>query len=558
MTTGSNSPNSRSSTGKTTPDIMQEMNRLLARLTQTIQRQIQATGNPSTTGQTANTGPNMMPGHTQQAQSAAATSRQQISASAAPAGAGFGQSAPAGAGGAGIMGRLGGMARSGYGLMGGHLGMGIMAASMILPAMMAGGQGGGGGQQNQVAAMERDANRASNALARLNLNLRMTAAATGTSSGGILSTATMYTSAGVQDGLGMARNMAAQQSAYAAQIAVGAPNYSAMTGYAVLGMDPMAPTNMRPEQLQNAIVDQLRGMSPEQRGGHRTRGALMQTGLTQEQIGALLAQANLSQQDREYNLRMQGWVQRAQDSPENEVLTRRQQNIAEINAYAQARQHNVDMTKAYLKAGGSEEPVFAAVKDQITEQWQRAQIQFWLSMIPMLERLRDLFQNVVQPGGPIETFGDVVARMSDLFARSLSIAVGAALMFAGGVGQIVNVGGTGAEILGHINEMDLSEIGPAFQAGQRRHKFAGRMMSTGQQIIMDSLTVDSYNPDEIDRLMGMHNNPGAPYMQNQVVVEGVPVNQIESKGRRQGEQTGRILDFITSGNPLNVTPFLRP
>ena len=369
----------------------------------------------------------------------------------------------------------------------------------------------------------------------------MTAAATGTSAGGIISTASMYSAVGVEDSLGMARNMAAQQAAYTGQMAMGTPNMGAMTGYAMLGMDPMAPMRNGPEAMQNMVIDHLRGMSPGQRGGHRTRGALMSTGMSLDEIGAVLAQANLSQQDREYSTQLQGWVQRAANSPEADVLTRRQQNISEINAYAQARAHNVEMTKSYLRASGRERPMMAQFQDQLTEQWQRAQIQFWLSMQPMLERLRSIFEDLIKPGGGLATFGDIVSYMADMFARSLTLAVGAVMMFAGTLGVSGNIVGTGGNVLSELSQGEFRGAWGAVQAGQSRHRVATGMISGGQELILQALTESGYNPNEIDRLMGMNGRPGAPYEQSQVIVQGVPVDELISRGYRRGEQTGRVL-----------------
>lgn len=525
------------------PDIMQMVHQQLSRLNSNLQQQIRnVTGGSNqssfvSNSQVAQPFTNRV---SQTAQQARFQASNQISQSAAPAGGpGPGNAPPAQAGG-GIMQRLGPMASRGYSMMGGHVGMGIMAASMILPAMMMRGGGQAGGQ-NQMAELERDANRASTALSRLNLNLQMTARATGTTPGGLVASSAMYAAVGVSDSLGMARNLAAQQAAYSGSIAMGQPNMGAMTGYAMMGMDPMAPTRMRPDQLQNAVIDQLRGMSPEMRGSHRVRGAMMATGMSQEQIGAMMAQANLSQQDRNYSLMLQAWVRRAQDSPENEILTRRQQNIAEINAYAQARAHNVEMTKAYLRAGGRETPIMAGVRDQITEQVQRAQIQFWLSMQPMLERLRDIFSDLIKPGGGIATFGDVISFMADQFAKSMSIAVGAAVMFAGSIGATLNVPITGVATARALGRGDFRGAYDALRAGAGRQQRAHGIVAGGGEIVTGALTEGTYDPEEVNRLMGQHGNPNAPYEQAKVVVQGVPVDELLSRGYRRGEQTGRML-----------------
>ena len=206
------------------PDIMQMVQQQLARLNQNLQRQVQQVTSGYQQGFNASSGgpsgPAMGGMGISQAQFQAQQSSQQISQSAMPSpGGGSGA-----AGGGGLGSRIPGGMKSAYGLMGGHLGMGIMAASMILPAMMQGGASGRN-QETQITELEKSAHRASSAIARLNLNLRMTAAATGTSAGGVISTASMYSAVGVEDSLGMAQNMAAQHAAYTGQMAMGTPEH---------------------------------------------------------------------------------------------------------------------------------------------------------------------------------------------------------------------------------------------------------------------------------------------------------------------------------------------
>ena len=277
----------------------------------------------------------------------------------------------------------------------------------------------------------------------------------------------------------------------------------------------------------------------------------MATGMSQEQIGALMAQANLSPSDRSYSLRMQEWMERAGNSPQAESLTRRQQNLAEIGAFAQARAHNVDMTKAYLRAGGRETSMLAQVKDQLTEQKERAQLQFWVSMYPLLERMRQIFSDIVRPGGGIETFGDVMAFLADKFARALTIATGATITFAGAVASGVNIPATGLNVMAEMFKGDPMAALGALKGGLNRQGTFGNMAVGGMDILMKAMAQGSYNPEMIDRLMGMDENPGRPYQQ--VIVQGVPIDELLSKGYRVGEQTGRVFP-VTNTVPAYGRP----
>ena len=351
-------------------------------------------------------------------------------------GGGGGGAMPGGGGGGGG-GKMAGMVSK---LTGGPIGMALGAigiATMFLP-MLQSNAGGANREVQQLntglGTLKESALSAKHAIAQMMADLQASAAASGTKPTEIMALTAGYSRIGSQDPLGAGQDMAARLGRASSGMAIGQPDQGHIVASSMLGMGATAASNMSASDFQNKLVEQLRLMTKEQRESSRTRGFLSQL-VGEGQVGPTLMMGSMSQKGWD---QVQGWQQQNKQYAGSmfESMEERNQQLLSIQTNAQMREMRVRMGREYLRTGGGREPMGAQIKDQITEQFQRAQMAFWVSMLPVLEEFRNVMRQLGNPGGAIQTFGDVMVMGGKALAIALSEMI-AAFLFAAGVIQSI-------------------------------------------------------------------------------------------------------------------------
>ena len=268
--------------------------------------------------------------------------------------------------------------RISMGAMGGPLGLGIMAGSMVLPAMMAGRGGGGGGGQagGALDSLSEELERVTSGLHRMNVEIKQLSDSVGQTSADTMKMGGMFAAIGSSSPTQAAAELAAQMGRQTGAMRLGQVNQQALMGAGMLGLDTSAMMEQSPAELQRSIVDELRKLNKTELNSAETLAKLEMflPGSGQD----FIAQAGMSASGRE--------SQKKYEQDLDEFMVKRGKVLDDQSTRLQAIASRMtlntklfEMTKEYLNSP------FAVEKLERSEQRQKVGRQFGLGMLEGLQ-----------------------------------------------------------------------------------------------------------------------------------------------------------------------------
>ena len=316
----------------------------------------------------------------------------------------------------------------------------VASLALVIPALLGGSKEAKSGVEDlntSLGGLNKSAMDASSAISRLVIELRAVTAEAGITAQNLVGLTAAYSAIGAENPMDGAAGFARHYGQLRRGFAMGQPSQGYLLGAGLLGMNPLDIQDLDPVSYQRKIIEQLRGMSAQQRGSDRTRGALE----------AMYGPAEMANLMRMAELPNNQWNRftRNQDAMQARMgeympgLTRRSQALLGIQSQRQMEQAEFRLQREYMRTGGGGEPVLAELKAEVSREWESAQRVFWKTMMPILEQVRDLFKDLGKPGGAIETFGKVMRLLAADLAGTLGVLIGAFTLLAAAIKLLVDV-----------------------------------------------------------------------------------------------------------------------
>ena len=256
---------------------------------------------------------------------------------------------------AGMMGRLGGIGRMGMGAMGGPIGMGIMAATMMLPMMM--GMGGQNRSEDRGrTALDRlsdELERVTEGFHRVNVEVRQLSDSVGQASTDTVQMSASFASIGRDNAVGAGMDLARQMALQSGQMQLGQVSQGALLGAGALGMDPGRMMGQSPAEQLRYIVDELRKLNETELESRRTLAALemMLPGQSQD----LMAMARLSEEQLRSQRSYEQAVERFMTGPRGQSLEAQSQALLAIAQRVSMRADLYERERGYLMSPFAED-----------------------------------------------------------------------------------------------------------------------------------------------------------------------------------------------------------
>ena len=254
---------------------------------------------------------------------------------------------------AGMFARM--VGRISMGTMGGPLGIGIMAGSMLLPAMMQRGGGGGGDQQTGTAldSLADELAQVTSGLHRMNVEIKQLSDSVGQTSADTLKMGGLFASIGSESPTQASAELAAQMGRQTGAMRLGQVNQQAMMGAGLLGMNPGQMMQQSPAEQLRYVVDELRKLNRTELHSLETLAALemMLPGQGQNLIAMAGMSESAQQSQRNYERLIESFV----SGPRGKALEEQSRGLLTIAARIAMQADLFEREMAYLKNPFAEE-----------------------------------------------------------------------------------------------------------------------------------------------------------------------------------------------------------
>ena len=254
---------------------------------------------------------------------------------------------------AGMFARM--VGRISMGTMGGPLGIGIMAGSMLLPAMMQRGSGGGGDQQTGTAleSLADELAQVTSGLHRMNVEIKQLSDSVGQTSADTLKMGGLFASIGSDSPTQASAELAAQMGRQTGAMRLGQVNQQSLMGAGLLGMNPGQMMEQSPAEQLRYIVDELRKMNRTELNSMETLAALemMLPGQGQNLIAMAGMSESAQQSQRNYERLIESFV----SGPRGKALEEQSRGLLTIAARIAMQADLFEREMAYLKSPFAEE-----------------------------------------------------------------------------------------------------------------------------------------------------------------------------------------------------------
>ncbi len=255
---------------------------------------------------------------------------------------------------AGMFARM--VGRISMGAMGGPLGLGIMAGSMILPAMMQRGAGGGGDQQRGLGALESLADeleQVTSGLHRMNVEVKQLSDSVGQTSADTLKMGGLFAGIGSDSPTQASAELASQIGRQTGAMRLGQVNQQAMMGAGLLGMNPGQMMDQSPSEQLRYIVDELRKLNRIELHSMETLAALemMLPGQGQD----LIAMAGMSESAQASQKNYERLIESFMTGPRGRALEEQSRGLLSIAARIAMQSDMFERQMAYLQTPFAEE-----------------------------------------------------------------------------------------------------------------------------------------------------------------------------------------------------------
>ena len=254
---------------------------------------------------------------------------------------------------AGMFARM--VGRISMGTMGGPLGIGIMAGSMLLPAMMQRGSGGGGDQQTGTAleSLADELAQVTSGLHQMNIEIKQLSDSVGQTSADTLKMGGMFASIGSDSPTQASAELASQIGRQTGAMRLGQVNQQAMMGAGMLGMNSGQMMEQSPAEQLRYVVDELRKMSRTQLHSMETLAALEMMWSGQGQN--LIAMASMSESAQQSLRKYEQLIEASADGPRGKALEEQSRGLLTIAAQIAMQADLFQREMAYLKTPFAEE-----------------------------------------------------------------------------------------------------------------------------------------------------------------------------------------------------------
>ena len=269
--------------------------------------------------------------------------------------------------------------RISMGAMGGPLGLGIMAGSMILPAMMA-SRGAGGGAQPAGGALESlsdELEAVTSGLHRMNVEIKQLSDSVGQTSADTLKMGGMFAAIGSSSPTQASAELAAQMGRQTGAMRLGQVNQQALMGAGMLGMNPGAMMEQSPAEQMRYVVDELRKLSSAELKSVDTLAKLEMFMPGQGQN--LIAMANMSQQGIDSLRKYESMIEARINGPRGRAVEQQSQSLLDIAARIAMQVDLFERERQYLQSP------FATERAERGEQRGQVMRQFGLGMLEGLQ-----------------------------------------------------------------------------------------------------------------------------------------------------------------------------
>ena len=269
--------------------------------------------------------------------------------------------------------------RISMGAMGGPLGLGIMAGSMILPAMMASRGAGGGGEPagGALESLSDELEAVTSGLHRMNVEIKQLSDSVGQTSADTLKMGGMFAAIGSSSPTQAAAELAAQMGRQTGAMRLGQVNQQALMGAGMLGMNPGAMMEQSPAEQMRYVVDELRKLNKTELNSMDTLAALemMLPGQGQNLIAMAGMSTSAIQAQRNYESAITAFM----TGPRGKALEEQSQGLLAIAARIALQADLFQREKQYLSSPFAEEGAERA------EQRGKVGRQFGLGMLEGLQ-----------------------------------------------------------------------------------------------------------------------------------------------------------------------------
>ena len=246
--------------------------------------------------------------------------------------------------------------RISMGAMGGPLGLGIMAGSMILPAMMARGSGAGGGDQKTGSALDTLADeleRTTSGLHRMNVEIKQLSDSVGQTSADTLSMGGLFAAIGSNSPTQAAAELAAQMGRQTGAMRLGQVNQQAVMGAGMLGLNPGTMMDQSPAEQLKYVVQELRKMNRTELKSMETLAALEM--MLPNQGQNLIAMAGMSRSAIDSQRQYEQAIQAFMTGPRGQALENQSQGLLSIATRVAMQADLFQREMQYLKSPFAEE-----------------------------------------------------------------------------------------------------------------------------------------------------------------------------------------------------------
>ena len=270
--------------------------------------------------------------------------------------------------------------RISMGAMGGPLGLGIMAGSMILPAMMASRGGGGGGAQPAGGALEslsEELEQVTSGLHRMNVEIKQLSDSVGQTSADTMKMGGMFAAIGSDSPIQAGAQLASQLGRQTGAMRLGQVNQQSLMGAGMLGMNPGQMMEQSPAEQMRYMVDELRKLNKTELNSMDTLAALemMLPGQGQNLIAMAGMSGSAIQAQRNYEAAITAFM----TGPRGKALEEQSQGLLAIAARIALQADLFQREKQYLSSPFAEEGAERA------EQRGKVGRQFGLGMLEGLQ-----------------------------------------------------------------------------------------------------------------------------------------------------------------------------